>query len=57
METPDRKVAVGAGMGGLAAMTAWGINAFTGVVVPAEVAVAFSTFLSFIVQYFVPNPK
>ena len=55
MQTPDRKVQVGAGMGGLAAMIAWGVNAFTGVEVPAEVAVAGSTFLTFAIQYIVSN--
>lgn len=56
MEKPDRKVQVGAGMGGLAAMIAWALNTYTGAAVPAEVAVAGSTFLTFVVQYFVPNP-
>ena len=56
MQTPDRKVQVGAGMGGLAAIIAWALNTYTGAAVPAEVAVAGSTFLTFIVQYFVPNP-
>ena len=55
MQTPDRKVQVGAGMGGLAAVIAYAIQAYTGQVIPAEVAIAGSTFLSFIVQYLVPN--
>ena len=56
MIKPDRKVQVGAGMGGLAAVIAYSIQAYTGEVIPAEVAIAGSTFLSFVVQYFVPNP-
>jgi len=56
MNTPDRKVQVGAGMGGLAAMLAYGIQTAYGVDIPAEVAIGGSTFLTFVVQYFVPNP-
>ena len=55
METPDRKVQVGAGMGGFTAMLAWGIMASTGVEIPVEVGIGASTFLTFIAQYFVPN--
>ena len=56
MQIPDKKVQVGAGMGGFAAVTAYAIQAYTGEVIPAEVAIAGSTFLTFVVQYFVPNP-
>ena len=56
MQIPDKKVQVGAGMGGLAAIIAYSIQAYTGEVIPAEVAIAGSTFLTFIVQYVVPNP-
>jgi len=55
--TPDRKVQIGAGMGGLSAITAWAVTELTGINVPPEVAIAFSTFLTFIVQYFVPNKE
>ena len=57
MQTPDRKVQVGAGMGALAVMAAWGVNTISGIIVPAEVAVAFSAFLTFVIQYFVPNQR
>ena len=55
MQTPDRKVQVGAGMGGFTAMVAWGITAYTGVEIPVEVGIGASTFLTFLTQYFVPN--
>ena len=56
MQQPDRKVAVGAGVGGLTAVIAWTVGVTTGVTVPAEVAVAASTFLTLVTQYIVPNP-
>ena len=56
MIKPDRKVQVGAGMGALTGVIAWAIGVSTGVDVPAPVAVSASVFLTFVVQYFVPNP-
>ena len=56
LSAPDRKVQVGAGMGGLAAILVWGVNAYTGVAIPAEVGIGLSTFMTFAAQYFVPNP-
>ena len=55
MDKPDRKVQVGAGMGGLAAMIAFGVTALTGIAIPPEVAIGLSSFLTFAVQYFVTN--
>jgi hypothetical protein len=55
IQKPDRKVQVGAGMGGLSALIAWGITVTTGVIIPPEVAIGLSTFLSFVAQYFIPN--
>ena len=52
---PDRKVQVGAGMGGLTAVGAWALTAFTGVEIPVEVGIGASTFLTFVVQYLVKN--
>ena len=57
MQAPDRKVQVGAGMGGFTAVLAYAIEVHTGTPVPAEIAVAASTFLTFVIQYFVPNPS
>lgn len=56
MEKPDRKVQVGAGMGGLAALVVWAAQTYGGVEVSPEAAVGLSTFLTFVTQYFVPNP-
>ena len=59
MATPDRKVQVGAGMGGLSAIIIWALNALVlgeADQIPAEVGIGFSTFMTFVVQYFVPNP-
>ena len=56
LATPDRKVQVGAGMGGLAAILVWGANTYVGADIPAEVGIGLSTFLTFVTQYFVPNP-
>ena len=55
MQQPDRKVQVGAGMGGLSMLVAYAIGLGTGVEIPPEIAIAGSTFLSFVAQYFVPN--
>ena len=55
METPDRKVNVGMFTGALAAIAAWAAAEFAGITVPAEIGIAASTVLSFIVQYMVPN--
>ena len=56
MQQPERQVNVGAGMGGFAMVGAYAIQAYTGQPIPAEVAIAASTFLTFIVQYVVgPN--
>jgi hypothetical protein len=56
MDKPDRKVGVGVGMSGLAAVAAWAVGAYTQTQIPPEVAVAGAGFLSFVAQYFVPNP-
>ena len=55
MQQPERKVNIGAGMGGFAMVGAYAIQAYTGQPIPAEVAIAASTFLTFLVQYMVPN--
>jgi hypothetical protein len=54
---PNRKVVVGAMAGAVMTILAWCSQAFAGVVVPAEVALAGSTVIVFIVQYFVPNAE
>lgn len=54
--TPDRKVVVGAAMGGLIAFIAWLIETFgNGVKLSADAALGLQTALVFLVQYIVPN--
>lgn len=52
---PSRKVVVGTAVGASMTIIAWSIKAFAGVEVPAEVALAGSTVVVFLIQYFVPN--
>lgn len=54
MQAPDRKVGVGALGGAIAAIVVWIMTA-NGIEVPADVAVAITSVLVFILQYFVPN--
>jgi len=56
MRVPD-KVTVGVFAGSVMAVAAWASDAFGGVVVPAEVAVAAATALTWILQRFWPSPK
>lgn len=53
--TVDRKVAVGGACGGLVSIFAWGMDAAYGIKVPAEVAIAATTVLTFILQWSIPN--
>lgn len=53
--TVDRKVLVGAAMGGLVTFVAWILNAGYHVTMTAEAALGLSTALTFIIQYLVPN--
>lgn len=54
---PNRKVVIGAAAGALMTVVAWASNAFAGVVIPAEVALASSTVLVFVLQYLIPNAE
>lgn len=51
----DRKVAVGAACGALVSIIAWAVDAIWSIKVPAEVAIAGTTFTTFLVQWAVPN--
>lgn len=53
MQKPDRKVAAGGLAGGVSMLIVWGIGA-AGVEVPAEVAAAITTIVTFVTSYFVP---
>lgn len=57
VQAPSRKVNVGLAAGAGMTILAWASKAFAGVEIPAEVALAGSTVLVFILQYFVPNPE
>ena len=52
MERPNSKVAAGGLAGGLSLLLIWGVGA-AGVAVPAEVAAAITTIITFGVSYFV----
>ena len=54
---PSRKVTVGALAGALASLAVWIADAFAGIKVPAEQAVALSTLLTFVVAYFVKDAE
>ena len=54
---PDRKVTVGLFAGAIMTIVAWTSKAFGGVEIPAEVALAGSTIIVFILQYVVPNKE
>ena len=55
LQAPDRKVNVGAINGAIMAIIAWAIGEFAGVNIPAEIAIAGSTVIGFILAYIIPN--
>lgn len=55
MPPATRKVVVGAAAGAIMTIIAWTSNTFLKVPIPAEIALAGSTVIVFIVQWFVPN--
>jgi hypothetical protein len=55
MQQPDRKVFVGAGMGGLTTIIVGLTKAFTDVDIEPATAVGMTTFMTFVAQYLVPN--
>jgi len=57
IEAPSRKVNVGLAAGAAMTILAWASKAFAGVEIPAEVALAGSTILVFVLQYAIPNPE
>jgi hypothetical protein len=56
IQKPDRKIGVGAGIGGLTALIVGLVTTFTSITIDAVTAVGFTSFMTFVVQYFVPNP-
>lgn len=55
VQTPDRKVTVGLFAGSVMAILAWCSKQYAGVEIPAEVALAGATVITFILQYVIPN--
>lgn len=55
MAIPSRKVGVGFAVGGAIAILVWIAKKFGGVDVPADIALAGNTVLTFAIQYLVPN--
>ena len=55
IQTPDRKITVGLVAGSVMTILAWASKQYAGVEIPAEVALAGATVITFILQYAVPN--
>ncbi len=53
----QRKVALGAAVGGLVSVIVWAADTFADIKITAEAAVGLSTALSFIASYFVANKE
>lgn len=51
---PVRKVATGTATGGIVTVLVWALKTYAAVDIPAEVAAALTTVLSFVVGYFTP---
>jgi hypothetical protein len=54
-QTTDRIVQIGAAMGGFVGVSCWTISLLYDVVVPVEVGISASTFLTFVVQRALPQ--
>jgi hypothetical protein len=57
IQKPDRKIGVGAGIGGLTTVIVGLVAAFTDIEIEAVTAVGFTSFMTLIVQYYVPDLK
>lgn len=55
--TPQRKVVAGGLAGAISVIAVWTLEQTTGIVVPAEIALAINTVFVFGVQYFISNPE
>lgn len=56
IEAPNRKVNVGLLAGAVMTVLAWISKTYANIEIPAEVALAGSTIIVFILQYMVPEP-
>jgi hypothetical protein len=55
VQQPSRKVTVGLVAGSVMTILAWCSKTYAGVEIPAEVALAGATVITFVLQYFVPD--
>lgn len=55
VQIPMRKVGVGFAVGSTVAILVWSAKSFYHVEIPADIALAFNTVLTFVAQYLVPN--
>lgn len=55
VQAPSRKVTIGLASGSVMTLIAWASKAYTGVEIPAEVALAGATVINFVLQYFIPD--
>jgi hypothetical protein len=55
IQAPNRKVTVGLVSGSIMVIFAWASKIYAGVEIPAEVALAGSTVINFILQYAIPD--
>ncbi len=55
--TPTNKVLAGTAAGALSAIVAWGVKSLGHIDVPPEIAVAITTVVTFVVQYWVPDAE
>lgn len=55
VQAPSRKVTIGLASGAVMTILAWASDAFAGVKIPAEVALAGATVINFALQYLVPD--
>jgi hypothetical protein len=53
--TPQRKIVAGGLAGAISVIAVWTLEQITGIIVPAEIALAINTVFVFGVQYFIPN--
>lgn len=56
-KAPTNKVAAGVFAGSIVAVIAWAVRQFYKVDIPAEIAMAGSTAITFVVQYLVPDAE
>lgn len=56
-QTPKRKITAGLLAGAVMTILAWASKEVAGIEIPAEVALAGSTLITFFIQHIVPEPE